>query len=431
MNKIFKVNEINVILNQKKLNMSRIKIKNFGPIKEGYQEDNGFIDVKKITVFIGNQGSGKSTVAKLISTLSWIEKALVRGDFKEKDLTDANKFKKHCAYQNVGNYFKDNTVIEYEGKAFKISFKNGIVTVEKNAENNYPFPKIMYVPAERNFVSSVKNVNTLKGLPSTLYTFTEEDKNAKEDLNGSLLLPINNAKFEFRKPSAVSWIVGEDYEIKLSEASSGFQSFVPLYLVTRYLALSINKEKDSSIKGISLEEEKRIKKEIEKILSNPNLSEDVKKASLEYLSSRFNYSCFINIVEEPEQNLFPSSQQKILNSLLKFANINEANGLVITTHSPYIINYLSLAIQGKYLFEKIMNSDRKPEIYLARMNKIVPITSLVSSSDVVVFQFDEDNGTIKILPDYEGIPSDNNYLNSSLADGNNLFDSLLEIEQSL
>ena len=51
--------------------MSRIKIKNFGPIKEGCTENDGWIDIKKVTLFIGNQGSGKSTVAKLISTLTW------------------------------------------------------------------------------------------------------------------------------------------------------------------------------------------------------------------------------------------------------------------------------------------------------------------------------------------------------------------------
>jgi len=55
--------------------MSKIKIKNFGPIKEGYQDYDGFMDIKKVTIFIGNQGSGKSTVAKVISTLLWIEKA--------------------------------------------------------------------------------------------------------------------------------------------------------------------------------------------------------------------------------------------------------------------------------------------------------------------------------------------------------------------
>jgi predicted ATPase len=40
--------------------MSKIKIKNFGPIKEGYLENDGWLEVKKATMFIGNQGSGKS-----------------------------------------------------------------------------------------------------------------------------------------------------------------------------------------------------------------------------------------------------------------------------------------------------------------------------------------------------------------------------------
>ena len=65
--------------------MSKIKIKNFGPIKEGCQENDGWLDVKKVTVFIGNQGSGKSTVAKLITTFMWIEKALTRGDYDKKN----------------------------------------------------------------------------------------------------------------------------------------------------------------------------------------------------------------------------------------------------------------------------------------------------------------------------------------------------------
>ena len=42
--------------------MSRIKIKNFGPLKETASVTDGWIDIKKVTVFTGNQGSGKSTV---------------------------------------------------------------------------------------------------------------------------------------------------------------------------------------------------------------------------------------------------------------------------------------------------------------------------------------------------------------------------------
>ena len=39
--------------------MSRIKIKNFGPLKETASVTDGWIDIKKVTVFTGNQGSGK------------------------------------------------------------------------------------------------------------------------------------------------------------------------------------------------------------------------------------------------------------------------------------------------------------------------------------------------------------------------------------
>lgn len=411
--------------------MSQIKIKNFGPIKGGYQENDGWLDIKKVTVFIGNQGSGKSSVAKLFSTLTWIEKALVRGDFKEKDLTVYNRFKKHCTYQNIGNYFKDDTLIEYEGKAYFIRYFEDIISVTKKEQNGYAFPKIMYVPAERNFLSAVDKPTSLKKLPSTLYTFLDEFEDAKNELKGRLNLPIGNVQFDYDKLNKIASIVGEDYKIRLTEASSGFQSFVPLYLVSRYLARAINNEneKDESVKSISFEEEIRIKKEIQTILSNPRISDDVKKASLEFLSSKFTYSSFINVVEEPEQNLFPNSQRIILNNLLEFTNMKGGNQLILTTHSPYIINYLSIAIQGDYLKGKI-GADTEGAKYLEHLDKIVPLKSLVAASDVVVYQLD-DAGNIMKLPDYEGIPSDDNYLNTSLAQGNQLFGSLIEIEQEL
>ena len=49
--------------------MSSIIIQNFGAIKTL----NAPVEIKKVTFFIDNQGSGKSTVAKLISIFSWIE----------------------------------------------------------------------------------------------------------------------------------------------------------------------------------------------------------------------------------------------------------------------------------------------------------------------------------------------------------------------
>lgn len=54
----------------------KIRIKNFGPIKDGFTESkDGFFDIHKITLLLGEQASGKSCIAKLISAFLWTEKS--------------------------------------------------------------------------------------------------------------------------------------------------------------------------------------------------------------------------------------------------------------------------------------------------------------------------------------------------------------------
>ena len=138
------------------------------------------------------------------------------------------------------------------------------------------------------------------------------------------------------------------------------------------------------------------------------------------------YVCkyLVSIVEEPEQNLFPSSQRLLLNSLLAYNNGN--NMLVMTTHSPYLINYLSLAVKADGLKEKVKTDELK-----SRLSDIVPLSATINPNDLVIYELDEINGSIKKLGNFEGIPSDKNFLNNSLSEGNYLFDSLLEIEEEL
>lgn len=407
--------------------MSKIKIKNFGPIKEGLTTSGGWLDIRKVTVFIGNQGSGKSTVAKLISTMTWVEKALVRGDFSELDITP-EAFQLHCSYQNIGGYFKINTEIEYQGKAFFIRYNNQNVTIEKNELNGYAFPKIMYVPAERNLVGSVRNVRRLKGLPSTLYTFADEYFDALDSITGLMHLPINNASLEYDKLAEIAYIKGSDYTVKLSEASSGFQSFVPLYMVTAYLADALNGKKNHSINHSSIQQEKQLRSEVQKIMSDPTLSEEVKNARLQLLSELRSYSAFVNIVEEPEQNLFPTSQREVLNTLLSYSNRNKENCLVLTTHSPYLINYITLAVKANSLLKRISNDNTK---LLSKLQKIVPFTAALDGHELAIYEMNEDNGTISQLGEYNGLPSDDNELNEQLGQTNELFAQLLEIQQQL
>jgi predicted ATPase len=416
--------------------MSKIKIKNFGPIKEGYGENDGWLDIKKVTVFIGHQGSGKSTVAKLISTFIWIEKVLVRGDYNKRWFERKNRLKKYLGYHRLENYLKteetDHTIIEYQGDAYSIKYESGILTIEETPGSMaYPLPQIMYVPAERNFITYVKTPNELKLSSESLKEFLTEFDNAKNEMKGLVRLPVDNTDIEYDKwNDTLNLKKGIDYKVKLTEASSGFQSVVPLFLVSDYLSRSVKKQSETNKEPMSNEEMKRFKKGVEDIWSNPNLTSEQKQAALSVLSSKFNKTTFINIVEEPEQNLFPDSQRQMLQSLLEFNNRNAGNKLIITTHSPYIIHFLNIVIQGKYLKNKIEKSGNAKGL-LSKLKKIISENALVSSDDIIVYQLDETDGNIEKLHTFEGILSDKNYLNNKLKEGNELFDSLLEIEEEL
>lgn len=105
----------------------KFRIRNSGSIKEGYKENDGWIEFKKETVFIGNQGSGKSTVAKAISTLTWLEKSINRGDVDKMKISFAT-FMKYFEYQKIRNYFSENTFIEYIEEKYHILYdKKGII----------------------------------------------------------------------------------------------------------------------------------------------------------------------------------------------------------------------------------------------------------------------------------------------------------------
>lgn len=153
-----------------------------------------------------------------------------------------------------------------------------------------------------------------------LYTFLEEYEFAKQALSETIDLPFGNVKFEYRKQNKKSFLIGDDFKIDLLEASSGFQSFVPLFLVTRFLSNAIDEESDVNYNQSSIDEEKRLRKEIDKIFASSKISEEVKLALLEKLSSRNRYTSLLNIVEEPEQNLYPLSQKEMLFELLRFKN---------------------------------------------------------------------------------------------------------------
>ncbi|HTJ91597.1 MAG TPA: hypothetical protein VL424_00645, partial [Pararobbsia sp.] len=195
----------------------------------------------KVTIFVGNQGSGKSTLAKLYATFAWIEKALVRGDYEKKWFERRNRLQNtYLPYHRLENYLLSEdgkgSTIEYEGDAYSIAFSNGFLRIEENASTvSYELPQIMYVPSERNFISYVSKPQELKLSSEALKEFLSEFDTAKSEMRDRLRLPINNADLEYDKLNDTLNIRDAGYKVRLTDASSGFQSAVPLFLVSQNL----------------------------------------------------------------------------------------------------------------------------------------------------------------------------------------------------
>lgn len=88
--------------------MARLIIRNIGPIK------NVDIELNKVNVFIGEQSSGKSTIAKIVSFCLWLEKTVNKDDVFFGEGKEA--YRRLQTYHHIQSYFREDSVICYLGE---------------------------------------------------------------------------------------------------------------------------------------------------------------------------------------------------------------------------------------------------------------------------------------------------------------------------
>lgn len=345
----------------------KLKIKNFGPIKEGYKNPtaNDFFLISKCTVIIGEQGTGKSTIAKIASTFLWLEKDFIQ---KGRDVLDytAEDFVNLCKNQKIDSYFSKDTYLCYKSSQFIFEYSNAKFTVKKEGSSfDYEGRKIMYLPSERNLISVIEDADEISGLPYPLKSSISEFYKASKTLGQiKKKLPLNGFEYYFDKVTNTGYVYENKTgsSVRLSDSSSGLQSFVPLYIITDYLANNVTNDFFSNIKNFSVREQSRAEniirshfgalyadkadaiinklQQIYKIALPKEITEEDKNILMGQLKSILNI-CFFNIVEEPEQNLFPTSQVKAVETMISAMNSNVRNSLLITTHSPFVLSSIN------------------------------------------------------------------------------------------
>lgn len=387
---------------------------------------NVWVEMHKVTTLCGPQGAGKSTIAKLLSTFCWLEKALTRGDFLPKELSTYDRFrKKYCAFHNIQNYFHDDTYIRFEGDKYIFTYEKGHLDVVQYNGHDYVRPQVMYVPAERNLLNVVEHAEKVKGIPGSLDVLLGEYRRALRSISGVESLPLVGYSVLYDKLNQIAWLKGNNFKVRVTEAASGFQSLIPTVLVSRNLLRLITDEASGNATTESKEEAERTDKTIQTLLKDKSLDDATRLSLIKQLSTNKKNGRFLNVVEEIEQNLFPASQMHVLYDLLSVNNKLVGNELVLTTHSPYIINYLSLAVKAGNMTAELEEETGKNAI-----KEIVPQEAQLRTEDLAIYELSVD-GEIAVLGNHYGIPDDNNYLNNSLEEANDMYDQLMDIEDGI
>ncbi len=355
--------------------MKKLFIKKFGPITNGYTDSqDGFFDVEKLTVFIGEQGTGKSTVAKLISLFSWIEKQYQNKEFAASKLADTIFANNYLKYHRIDSYLQPDSQIKYVHDGFSITYENNFLLIQ-NKNDSFVRPKVLYVPAERSFCTAIINPYKVSGIPGSVIDFLSDYYDAEKEQNEKKIqLPINGYKFRFSEKENTAYISDENkkYEIKIEDSSSGLQSLVPMYITIVHCLNQINYPLDKRLNELNLFQTVELKKLLEDSTINKEKRE-------EELKKIFN-SSLTCIIEEPEQNLFPVSQYDVIMNLLAcFSDITD-NNLILTTHSPYVLETINNCMYANQIASKGID-----------VSKILPSKYHLSFDNVAAYKIVDGN----------------------------------------
>ena len=388
--------------------MAHLHLGNIGPISIVD------IDLRRYNVFIGPQSSGKSTIAKLISFCSWVEKRAAT-TLSENIFMNAEDFKTQAEnYHKMHGYFNASSELEYSSDIIHLKYTESDFSLKLINKTAYKRKKILYIPSDRNLVAMDKLDRLIVETNTNLRGFMFDWFDARETYGKEHHLNILdlNMEYYYDKDAKVNkdkiiHVNGKTYEIALSDASSGLQSVTPLTLLLSYFSKQYFADYGKTISYEKKREQKELEEKINMLLSSTIFGSAVPKSVIGSIESRFIYdnltipsSCDF-IIEEPEQNLFPSTQAQLISYLLNICNAQEKqHSFTITTHSPYILTQLNIL-----LFAGLLQKQGKTE----QVSEY--ISDAIAPDELNVYAVQND-GTVVSIIDSETNMISQNYLDS-------------------
>lgn len=407
------------------MSKERLVIKNFGPIKSVD------LELGKMTILIGEQATGKSTIAKVLAMCKYFSN-IVECKYNWGYNTE---FDDGLRYWGIFEYLNEDTYIEYHCNEYKLHINYEIKDWEYNTNENgeavgesYPayagavvyfdwvsekfqnllnkleeikpwnnsekklygqensewynwYPDIhffnndvnalmkkpVFLPVERN----LQGISFSKDLLLSEATQDQLRKISRIYISrGTQPLPFEELGLSFKRENSISYIKKENEQkfYQLSKSASGYQSIMPIAIAIKYYT--------------------------------------------EFLRTERNF-----IIEEIELSLFPKMQQKLIEYIIPSIYEKKCQFL-LPTHSPYILSSLNNLL---YAYKVAHSTKAKSEV-----DAVIKEKYWLNPDDVEVYYLE--NGGAKTLINKEDGLINIDDLDSVSEIINKEFDKLIAIE---
>jgi len=382
--------------------MQRIEIQNFNGI------ENASIDIKNFLVLIGEQASGKSTIAKLIYFFKEIpddffEKLYASENPQYDKLEDITKPLRQKFYNYFGStLYRPNFEITYyynveQGKFLKLTlgqskellaeFSRNFITVDY--QNRVNSAKINLISVKNELVNTNNTRNQLT-LKQDEFRYFQEMSTAINtifyNVHTSRLFVVADRAAALTYQNAWASEFEAVLKEQLNQKRNGIKNKrtnIDIELTLKFLQESnriknIFKQNGGSFSNVvqNLAENPEKLQEIlipkiEKVLRG-RYSDDQYGEKLVFANGQQSYledfssgqkevlrmlqdfllglienQNLFRIIEEPESHLFPLAQQTIIELCAFVNNQNPNNQIIITTHSPYILSVINNLLFAK------------------------------------------------------------------------------------
>lgn len=397
----------------------RLIIKNFGAIKEVD------LELKPLTVLIGDNATGKSTIAKVLSVCRFFSYIV---DFK--NITLENLFTKGLKDIGINDFYNDQSYIEYENKEYKLVVKKRLFYSEIDEETgNLLYERFEFLPeiVEEKSDEFIKLMNEFRSLnphySDSLFSLRDRNwyppygfyKNyVGKVMNNPCYIPVE------RTLQSISF----SKDLLLNEAIQD-----QLRKLERFAINSGDKPRDLNLFNLEFKRDgnvnfikRKSEDEFYPVSSAASGFQNVTAIGLAInnysVTELFNKKPKTFIIEEPEISLFPKGQKELMEFFVENINVNH-HQFILPTHSPYILSTLYNLVYAK----NVSNISKKSK---KEVSKIVNEQKQIDIENVAVYALN--NGSYIDLVDRVNKEINIEFIDSVSEINNEIFDKLIDIK---